>query len=148
MSENLILFYHEDSPACKKLLSNLPQDKNIQLVNINQVPQMPPGITSIPALLINNQKVLQGKEVFDYLHANNEMDSFTFNCKTSYGIVFTDLNNDNTESNTNYSSINTPSMNEGVPQWLESDSKSTIDLDKLQKERQELVKKYSPDTNN
>lgn len=137
MSENLILFYHEDSPACKKLLGNLPQDKQIQKVNINQVPQMPPGITSIPALLINNQKVLQGKEVFDYLNANNEMDSFTFNSKMGGAMMFSSLDNDSIESNGVFSSIDSPNMNEGVPEWIETDDKKEIDLDRYQAERQQ-----------
>jgi hypothetical protein len=137
MSENLILFFHEDSPACKKLLSNIPPERQIQKVNINQVAQMPNGITSIPALVINNQKILQGKEVFDYLNANNELDSFTFSGKMGGATLFSSLGDDNVESNSVFSSIDSPGMNEGVPEWIETDEKKEIDLDRYQSERQQ-----------
>ena len=53
----LILFMHESSKACQKLKSYIPNDKSIQVVNIENLQNIPTAITSIPALIINNNKI-------------------------------------------------------------------------------------------
>ena len=79
--DNLILFFHEQSPACQKLKQFLPKDKKIQIVNVAQTPNVPREITSIPALVVNNKEVLLGKKVFDYFNKSDEMEYFNFSGK-------------------------------------------------------------------
>ena len=60
----IILFYHNESNACKKLFEIIPKNTNIQYVNIETLNSIPSQITSIPTLLINNNDILSGKKVY------------------------------------------------------------------------------------
>ena len=79
----LILFFHNNSKACQKLKTHLPKDKPIQIINIEELQSIPPSITSIPSLVINNNKILKGKEVFDYFTKSDEMDYIDLSTKNS-----------------------------------------------------------------
>tara|TARA_B100001093_G_scaffold509668_1_gene574143 strand:+ start:10768 stop:11235 length:468 start_codon:yes stop_codon:yes gene_type:complete len=142
--QNIILFMHEQSNACQKLKQYIPKDKKIQILDISQISNLPPQITSIPALIINNKEILLGKKVFDYFRTD-DMDCINFNAKNSFnmGLQYTNLNDDNNniESSKYFSSIDNPSMSDGVPKWEESSENSDNkpnDLEKLQNDRAEL----------
>ena len=142
----LILFFHEHSKACQKLKAHLPKDKSIQIVNIEQLPTIPPSITSIPSLVINNNKILKGKEVFDYFTKSDEMDYIDFSGKNSVP-SYSLLDNDNIESNSTYSSIDNIEYS-GVPTWNEEDNNNNnMDIDKYQIERDTVIKGIQPNAN-
>ena len=145
--KTLILFFHESSPACQKLKQFLPKDKNIQLVNVAQVSNIPQQITSIPALIIDNSEVLLGKKVFDYFNKTDEMEYLNFSGKgsgSSFGFSMLG-DEDNVESGGLFSSIDAPDMSKGIPEWNDDNNeKNTLDLDKLQSERAEMFKSMAP----
>lgn len=138
-TNNLILFFHEGSKACQKLKEFIPKDKKIQIVDVSKVRNIPSSIKSLPSLVINNKDVLSGKKVFDYFNKSEEIEYLNFKGKNS-GFNFSGLNDDNIESNNLFSSLDMPSMSEGVPKWNEDDTKETIDIDKLQNERETMFK--------
>lgn len=144
--DTIILFYHENSKACQKLKAHLPKDKQIQIINIDQLATIPPSITSIPSLVINNNKILKGKEVFDYFTKTDEMDYIDLSGKNS-GCSFSLLDNDKIESNSGYSSIDSMEYS-GVPTWNENDESSNMDLDKYQLRRDEAIKGIQPSPQN
>ena len=142
--DTLILFYHKDSNACKKLFEIIPKDTKVQYVDINNVNNIPASIKSLPSLVINNKEVLSGKKVFDYFTKSDEMEYIGFSSKNSGFSSFSDINDngENVESSSLFSSINMPGMDAGVPKWDETnDSKETIDMDKIQSERASMFSK-------
>jgi hypothetical protein len=145
MSEtSLTLFYHDQSQACKKLKEFIPKDSKIQYVNIQLVNNLPESIKSIPALIVNGKDVLLGKKVFDYFKKTDEMEYLPFSTKNS-GFSFSTLDDDNVESNTAFSSIDAPSISDGIPQWNDTDDNKTLDLDKLTAERDQFSKQIAPE---
>jgi hypothetical protein len=138
----LILFYHEESKACQKIKELIPKDTKIQLVDISRVNNIPASIKSVPTLVINQKEILAGKKAFDYFSKSDEMEYISFSGKNSGFSSFANIddNEANIESNSMFSSINMPDINSGVPEWTESDdSKKTIDIDRLQADRAELI---------
>ena len=141
-NDNLILFFHEQSKACQKLKEFIPKDKKIQIVDVSRVNNIPSSIKSIPTLVINNKEILSGKKVFDYFNKSDEIEYLNFSGKNS-GFAFSSIDDNDVgsiESNTMFSSIDTPSISDGVPKWEDSDTKETLDIDKLQAERDSIFK--------
>ena len=141
-SDNLILFFHEQSKACQKLKEFIPKDKKIQIVDISRVNNIPSSIKSIPTLVINNKEILSGKKVFDYFNKSDEIEYLNFSGK-NLGFAFSSIDDNeigNIQSNTIFSSIDMPSISDGVPKWDENDTKETLDIDKLQAERDSMFK--------
>lgn len=136
--DNLILFFHEQSPACQKLKSLIPKDKNINIVNVEQLQSIPASITSIPSLVINNNKILKGKEVFDYFNKSEEMEYINFSGKGS-SCGFSCIDDDTIQSNSAFSSIDNMEYT-GVPSWSENDEQKSVDISKLQEERDNHMK--------
>lgn len=145
--KSLILFFHPESEACKKLKQFIPSDKKIQIVNVSQVANIPQAITSIPALVVDNSEILMGKKVFDYFNKTDEMEYLNFSGKnsgSSFGFSMIGEDN-NIESGSMFSSIDAPDMSQGIPEWNdENNGKSELDLDRLQSERAEMVKSMAP----
>lgn len=142
--KSLILFFHPESEACKKLKQFIPNDKNIQIVNISQVTNIPQAITSIPALVIDNSQILIGKKVFDYFNKSDEIEYLNLSGKNS-GFSFSPLDDDNSNTHLStslFSSIDMPSISDGIPKWEdnENDASKTLDIDKLQAERDTMFK--------
>jgi hypothetical protein len=140
-NDNLILFFHEQSKACQKLKEFIPKDKKIQFIDISRVNNIPPSIKSVPTLVINNKETLSGKQVFDYFNKTDEIEFLNFSKKNS-GFAFSSLDNnvENIDSNSIFSSIDMPSISDGVPKWEDNDSKESLDIDKLQAERDSMFK--------
>lgn len=146
-NKSLILFYHEESPACQKLKNVLPKDKNIQFANVANIQVLPKEITSIPALIVDNKEVLLGKKVFDYFSKSDDMEYLNFGGKNStLSFGFSTIGDeDNVESGSGFSSINAPDMSNGVPEWNdESNDSKVLDIDRLQSERDELMRAVAP----
>jgi hypothetical protein len=140
-SDVLILFYHEQSKPCQKLKEIIPKDKKIQMVDISRVNGLPSVITSIPALLINNKDVLLGKKVFDYFNKTDEMEYIQFGGKNNSTFGFSSINDgDDVESNSMFSSIDGPSISDGVPSWNEDDSEKNLDIEQYRKDRESSFK--------
>ena len=140
--DNLILFFHEQSKACQKLKEFIPKEKKIQFVDVAKINNIPSTIKSIPSLVINNKEILSGKKVFDYFNKSDEIEYLNFSGKNS-GFAFASINDkdlNNIESNNMFSSIDMPSISDGVPKWEENDSKVSLDIDKLQAERDTMFK--------
>ena len=141
-NDNLILFFHEQSKACQKLKEFIPKDAKIQIVDVSRVTNIPSSIKSIPTLVRNNKEILSGKKVFDYFNKSDEIEYLNFFGKNS-GFAFSSIDDNevgNIESNTMFSSIDTPSISEGIPKWDENDTKESLDIDKLQAERDTMFK--------
>lgn len=141
-NDNLILFFHEQSKACQKLKEFIPKDKKIQIVDVSRVNNIPSSIKSIPTLVINNKEILSGKKVFDYFNKSDEIEYLNFSGKNS-GFGFSSINDNDVgsiESNTMFSSIDMPSISDGIPKWEENDTKEALDIDKLQAERDSMFK--------
>ena len=144
-NDTLILFYHEQSKPCQKLKEIIPKDKKIQFVNIAQVNNVPSSITSIPALVRNNKEVLLGKKVFDYFNKTDEIEYFGLSGKGGLGgFGFSSIEDTGSVDNMNssmYSSLDAGSISDGVPTWEEQEgNKETVDIDKLQVERDSMFK--------
>lgn len=141
-NDNLILFFHEQSKACQKLKQFIPKDKKIQIVDVSRVNNIPSSIKSIPTLVVNNKEILSGKKVFDYFNKSDEIEYLNFSGKNS-GFAFSSIDDNDSgsiESNTMFSSIDMPSISDGVPKWEDSDTKEGLDIDKLQAERDSMFK--------
>lgn len=141
-NDSLILFFHEQSKACQKLKEFIPQDKKIQIVDVSKANNIPSSIKSIPTLVLNNKEILSGKKVFDYFNKTDEIEYLNFSGKNA-GFTFSSIDDKdvgNIESNTMFSSLDTPSISDGIPKWEENDTKDALDLDKLQAERESMFK--------
>ena len=141
-NDNLILFFHEQSKACQKLKEFIPKDKKIQIVDVSKVNNIPSSIKSIPTLVVNNKEILSGKKVFDYFNKSDEIEYLNFSGKNS-GFAFSSIDDNdvgNIESNTMFSSVDMPSISDGVPKWEDNDTKESLDIDKLQAERDTMFK--------
>ena len=147
-NESLILFYHEDSNACKKLMPLIPNDKKIQYVNVGKTNNIPKNITSIPALLINNEKLLVAKKVFDYFNEKDEIEFYDFNNNNSFGFSSIDDNDTSDFSNDKFSSLEYPSISKGLPEYKDIDDKSTIDIESLQSDRDKLLSNFAQQNQN
>lgn len=139
--ENIILFIHTESKACQKLQPLLPKDKKIQILDISQINNLPPQITSVPAVILNNKDILVGKKVFDFFNKTDDMEYINFNTKNGFNIgsSFSSINDDNVASSNYFSTIDSDSISVGIPEWKgEGEGGKTLDLDRLQAERAEL----------
>ena len=145
--DTMILFFHPDSPACKKILPLLPKDKHIEKVNVAQLATIPPSITTIPTLVINNSRLLKGKELFNFLNSSDEMEYIDLSFKNS-NITYSSLSDSDTiESNSSFTGINNMEYN-GVPSWSETDNEKSIDIDQYQKHRDEVMSNIQQKNNN
>ena len=109
---------------------------------MSRVNNIPLSIKSIPTLVINNKEILSGKKVFDYFNKSDEIEYLNFSGKNS-GFAFSSIDDkyvQSIESNTMFSSIDMPSISDGVPQWEDSNTKEALDIDKLQAERDSMFK--------
>uniref|UniRef100_A0A6C0LGI4 Thioredoxin domain-containing protein n=1 Tax=viral metagenome TaxID=1070528 RepID=A0A6C0LGI4_9ZZZZ len=141
-NDNIILFFHEQSKACQKLKEFIPKDKKIQIIDVSKVNNIPSSIKSIPTLVINNKEILSGKKVFDYFNKSDEIEYLNFSGKSS-SFSFSSIDDKevgNIESNTMFSSIDMPSISDGIPKWEENETKEGLDIDKLQAERDSMFK--------
>ena len=143
-NDTLILFFHEQSRACQKLKELLPKDKKIQIVDISRVNNIPQSIKTIPTLVVNNKEILSGKKVFDYFNKSDEIEYLNLSGKNS-GFSFSPLDDDNSNTHLStslFSSIDMPSISDGIPKWEdnENDASKTLDIDKLQAERDTMFK--------
>ena len=148
-NSTLLLFYHSMSPACEKLLNIIPKDyKNIKLLNIEEIPNLPPSITSIPCLVKEDgTTILLGKDVFDYFNKSDELEFINLSGKHS-NAQFSNIDNDNLNNNSVlFSSIDAPSISEGIPEWNEENNDS-LDIEKMQTERNNFDKIQNENTNN
>jgi hypothetical protein len=138
MGDTLILFYHPESNPCKKLMDIIPKDKKISYINVVQVRELPNEITNIPSMIVNQKKILSGKDVFNYFQKNDDyMYVSLSNSKMSglqnlYSTI--DDDNNNVESSSIFSSINGPSITDGLVEYKE-EKNTTLDLERLQAER-------------
>tara|TARA_E500000178_G_scaffold333139_1_gene367714 strand:+ start:3046 stop:3483 length:438 start_codon:yes stop_codon:yes gene_type:complete len=140
LEDNLILFIHAQSNACNKLKQILPKDKNIQILDISTINNLPPQITSIPALVINNKDLLLGKKVFDYFNNEDLMECLVFNNSKYCSANYSNIDSDIIEHHNEYSSIDANSIADGVPTYQENDSNNVLDIERLQTERDNLFK--------
>lgn len=124
------LFYHPESKACIKLrdiVSASDKSKNLKYININNLQVIPQGITSVPSLILNNNKVLSGKDVFDYFSKEDEFEFVGFQGKSNNNIssLYSSIDEDSNNSNIGgslFSSLNSPDMNEGIPKYEETET--------------------------
>lgn len=142
-NDTLILFYHEESKPCQKLKEFLPKDKKIQMVDISKVQNIPASIKSVPTLVVNNKDILSGKKVFEFFNKKDEIEYLTLSGKNS-GFTFSSIDDNDssiTDNSTSlYSSLDMPSMSDGVPKWEDDNVDKGIDIDKLQSERDTMFK--------
>ena len=133
MDSKLLLFCHPESRACNKLLNILPQDiKNVEIINIQNISNIPPEITKIPALIKNQSELLLGKQVFDFFSESDHLGNY-------------ELNN-----NQYFSSI----TNQQAPKMLYKTDESKYSqkmksMEEIQKERSEqdtFIKQMNPNT--
>lgn len=137
-AENIILFYHEKSPACQKLKQFIPKDKKIEYVNIEHNNNIPPQITSLPAIILDNKEILLGKKVFDYFNKTDDMEYINFSNKnSSLASMYSSIDDDTNlgDSNNSYSLLDEKCISDGLPEWKETESNDLIDIDKLQMQR-------------
>ena len=137
--DTFILFYHEQSRACQKLKQFIPSTVNINYINIANVKNIPPGITSIPALVINNNnnnKILLGKKVFNYFKNENEPE-YAILGTCDYNIC-SNIEDDGTiGSSEGLTAIDSHCISSGVPTWNESDT--VIDLNEYMAKRENNI---------
>ena len=148
---NVLLFFHPASNACNKLrevVSKSQKNKNIKYINVSDLNNIPSGIKSLPALLINNKEILLGKDVFNYFYEEEEIGFLGFNNKGSNNIsnLYSPIDDDNIVSGTTFSTLDAPAINDGIPTYEESDAK--IDkLEDITSRRASLEKEIGLDNN-
>ena len=65
-TQSIILVYHPSCQACRRLIEKIPDScKDIQLLNIMTLPEIPAQITKVPCLVIDKSQFITGKEAFD-----------------------------------------------------------------------------------
>ena len=131
---SLLLFFHNDSLPCNKLMKLIPKGKKIQYVDIEQIDNLPQEVTSVPCLVLNGKDILLGKKAFDYFNEVDDIGFIDFACKNSLTSFSSIDNPDNIESGNGFSSIDDKGMQHGIPEYSEEEQ-SNIDLDKLTQER-------------
>lgn len=132
-SSEILLFFHPNSQACIKLRDVVSKSKknndNIKYINISEIQTIPSNITSIPALIVNNNKVLQGKQVFDFFNKDDEeIEFFGFSSKlggSTLASFYSSIEDDdeNTIQNNKFSNLDSPNMNDGIPEYIDGDDK-------------------------
>ena len=138
MGDTLILFYHPESNPCKKLMDIIPKDKKINYINVMQVRELPNEITNIPSMVVNQKKILTGKDVFDYFQKNDDYmyvslsNSKLNGLENLYSTI--DDDNNNVQSSNIFSSINGPSITDGLVEYKE-EKNNILDIERLQAER-------------
>jgi len=145
------LFFHPESKACIKLrdiVSESSKNKNIKYININNLQVIPDGIKSVPTLVIDNKKILSGKDVFDYFSKEEEYEFVGFQGKSNNNISslyssIDDSDNGNIDG-TLYSSLDSPGINDGVPTYEESET-NTMKIEDITTRRAMLEKELGFD---
>ena len=146
-SPEILLFFHPQSKACIKLrdiVSKSKKNENLKFINIEDLNQIPPNISSVPALTLNN-KILMGKEVFDYFSKEDseEMGFIGFSGKlgNSFANFYSSIEDDeNNIQGSMFATIDGPSMNEGVPTYVEGDDKNGLKIEDITSQRANLDK--------
>lgn len=146
-SPEVLLFFHPQSKACIKLrdiVSKSKKNDNLKFINIDEINQVPKNVKSIPALIIDNNKVLLGKEVFDYFNKEDEEMGFLgFSGKlgSSLANFYSSIEDDNDNiSGSNFSSIDSPTMTDGVPTYVENENKEGVKMEDITSQRASLEK--------
>lgn len=70
--KSVILFYHPQCNACIKLFDILDESKITQYVNMYEEDVEGIHIQSVPTMLINNEKLITGKQCFDFFKKQQE----------------------------------------------------------------------------
>lgn len=151
MSENetqtsdILLFFHPNSQACIKLrdiVAKSKKNKNLKYINIDELNTIPSHISSIPCLIINNNKILNGKDVFQYFsEENEEMQFLGFSSKlgSSLANFYSSIDDENEIAGTTYSSIDSPNINDGIPTYNENENNS-VKMEDITSQRANLDK--------
>ena len=144
-SSNILLFFHPNSQACIKLrdiVAKSKKNKNLKYINIDDLESIPSHINSIPCLIINNNQILNGKEVFQYFNKEDEDLQFLgFSSKlgSSLANFYSSIDDENEITGTLYSSIDSPNMNEGIPTYNENQNNS-VKMEDITSQRANLDK--------
>lgn len=133
--QSLLLFFHQSSEPCTKLMKLIPKGKKVQYVDIDQVQQLPAEVVSVPCLVVDGKQVLLGKKAFDFFNEEDTIGCIDFGSKNSL-TAFSTLDDDesNIGSGNGFSSINEKSMEDGIPEYAE-ENESKLDMDKLTAQR-------------
>ena len=157
MSENenkqeILLFFHPNSKACIKLreiVSKSTKNENIKYVNIDSLQVIPQEIKSIPSLVIDNKKILSGKDVFDYFTKEDEFEFVGFQGKFGNNIasLYSNIDDDTNNSDIGgslFSSLDSPNMNDGIPNYEDSET-SAMKIEDITSRRAILEKELGFD---
>ena len=128
---DLILFHHENSKACQKLINLIPKDTKIKYVNIQTLQQIPNSVKSVPCLIVDGNNSYIGKDAFNYFNSSNEIEYVNLCGKNGSKCTFSTLDTDSIESNGIFSCINENDMSTGVPKYEEQTQERSMDLDKF-----------------
>lgn len=129
-----VIVYHPQCKACQKLLSNIKEDNNMfKLVNVLSIPNLPPGLKSVPAG-ITDGSIITGKKLFEKVEAmlNGPISVNIFGASNRAGFIngSSDFN-----LNSNFSPLEGSSDGDGftgVPKFDENEVR-TIDQLKLER---------------
>ena len=129
-----VIVYHPQCKACQKLLSNIKEDNNMfKLVNVLSIPNLPPGLKSVPAG-ITDGSIITGKKLFEKVEAmlNGPISVNIFGASNRAGFIngSSDFN-----LNSNFSPLEGSSEGDGftgVPKFDENEVR-TIDQVKLER---------------
>ena len=135
----MLLFIHKSSEPCKKLIKLIPKDINMNVIDIEINPGIPKEITSVPAIIIDNKKLLLGKECFDLFTKENDLECVSFCTKGSSMCCYSDIDSDVLKSNQSFSIIDEKPMNDGVKEWKEENDSNLRTLESLEKQRQSEI---------
>lgn len=155
MSENkkeVQLYFHPNSKACIKLrdiVSQSNKNENINYINIDNLQTIPSNIKSVPTLIINNDKILTGKSVFDYFTKEDEFEFVGFQGKSNNLIsnFYSNIDDNNDNSNIGgalFSGLDSPNMNEGIPSYEDVEA-NALKLEDITSRRALLEKELGLD---
>lgn len=117
----IFLFVSKQCQYCGELIKEIqkkePLAKKIQVVDIENTRKLPDGLTNVPALLIDNNKLLMGNDTFDFVSRYGEIEAgpiLNSNGFSTDNFSFLNGSGEETTGTASYSFISSSSGNQGI----------------------------------
>lgn len=91
---DLQLFYSKKCPKSVKLLREYNLN-GFKLINVDNQQNIPPQITVVPCLMNSHGQILFGKQLFDTIEKNHNVEPFQFSHSNNMNTGFSFIDSDN-----------------------------------------------------
>lgn len=129
-----VIIYHPQCKACQKLLSNIHEDnKMFKLVNVLGIPNLPSGLKSVPAGIVEGN-IITGKKLFEKVESmlNGPVSVNIFGASNQAGFI---NGSSNFKLNSNFTPLEGSSQGDGFTGVPKFDENQTRTIDQLKIER-------------